>query len=118
MSFRKQQLSSLIRNEAAKAIQREVDFPEGVLTSITGVSVTADMSKAMIMVSVIPSEKKEKALKALNSKRGAIQTILFKKINIMSMPKISFEYDPGPEKAAAIEKITLENHETEGFNSE
>jgi len=109
MSFRRQQLNSLIRNEATTAILREVEFPIGTLVSVTGVSVSSDIENAVIMVSVIPSERKDDVLKILDKKRALIQTILFKKIKIMSLPRLSFEYDPGPEKAAAIEKISMES---------
>lgn len=108
MSFRRQQLNSLIRNEVAGAVQREVEFPEGALVSVTGALVSADMNKATVFVSVVPSSKKGGALKALKAKRGEIQTILFKKIKMMSLPQISFEYDPGPEKAANIERIVIQ----------
>ncbi len=107
MNFRKQQLNSLIRNEISKAIQKEVDFPVGSLASVTEVIVSDDLGFADVMVSVFPTEKKDGALKALNAKRAELQTILFKKIKIMSLPKIRFNYDPGPEKAANIERISL-----------
>jgi len=107
MNFRKQQLNSLIRNEISKAIQKEVDFPVGSLASVTEVRVSDDLGFADVMVSVFPTEKKDGALKALDAKRAELQTILFKKIKIMSLPKIRFNYDPGPEKAANIERISL-----------
>ncbi len=107
MSFRKQQLSSLIRNEAAKAIQKEVDLPVGAIVSVTAVNVADNSSYADILVSVYPSNKKDGALKALNAKRAAIQTILFKKMKIMFLPKLRFNYDPGSERAAGVEKILM-----------
>jgi ribosome-binding factor A len=107
MNFRKQQLNSLIRNELSKAIVREVDFPVGALASVSEVRVTDDLTYADVMVSVYPDSKKEGTMKSLNAKRAELQTILFKKIKIMSLPKIRFNYDPGPEKAGSIEKILL-----------
>jgi ribosome-binding factor A len=107
MSFRKQQLNSLIRNEISKAISKEVDFPAGSLASVTEVRVSDDLGYADVMVSAYPTGKKDGVIKALNDKRAELQTILFKKIKIMSLPKIRFSYDPGPEKAANIEKISL-----------
>ena len=107
MSFRKQQLNSLIRNEVTRAMQREVDFPMGALVSVTEVRVSNDLNYADVMISVFPSNKKGGALKSLNAKRAEIQTILFKKMNIATLPKLRFNYDPGVEKSANIEKITL-----------
>jgi len=111
MNFRKQQLSSLIRNEVAKAIQRDVEFSTGVIASVTGVYVSDDLGYADIMISIFPSNKKEGAMRALDAKRALIQTILFKKIKIMSLPRLRFNYDPGPENAAKIEKIAIGDKE-------
>lgn len=110
MNFRKQQLNSLIRNEIALAIQREVDFPIGSLASVVEVIVSEDLSFADVMISVYPSSKKDGVLKALNNKRRELQTILFKKINIMSLPQIRFNYYAGAEKAANIEKISIDEN--------
>ena len=107
MSFRKQQLNSLIRNEVARAMQKEVDFPVGALASVTEVRVSQDLDYADVMISVFPSNKKDGALKALNAKRAEIQTILFKKMNIATLPKLRFNHDPGSEKSANIERIAL-----------
>lgn len=77
------------------------------MASVTEVRVSDDLGYADVMISVFPSEKKDGALKAINYKRAELQTILFKKIKIMSLPRLRFNYDPGPEKAANIERISL-----------
>ena len=107
MSFRKQQLNSLIRNEVTGAIQKEVDIPVGLLLTVTRVETSTEMDKAAVFVSVIPSEKKDEAMTALNNMRNELQTILFKRIKIRVLPQIYFVYDGGPEKAANIERITM-----------
>ena len=111
MSFRRQQLNSLIRNEIVIAIQKEVEFPSGCLATVTRVEIDNDLDKAAVFVSVIPSDKKDGALRALKAKRAELQTILFKRIKIMSLPQIYFEYDAGPEKSANIERIVLDDEE-------
>lgn len=118
MSFRRQQLNSLIRNEIVSAIQKEVEFPVGCLATVTRVEVAHDLDKAAVFVSAIPSNRKDDVLAALKAKRGELQTILFKRIKIMSMPQIYFEYDAGPEKAASIERITMNDEEKGLFQGE
>lgn len=107
MSFRKQQLNSLIRNEVTAAIQKEVDIPVGLLLTVTKVELSGEMDKAAVFVSVLPSERKDEALNALKAMRGELQTILFKRLKMRVIPQIYFEYDGGPEKAANIERITM-----------
>jgi len=107
MSFRKQQLNSLIRNEIVPAIQRHVDFPVGSLVTVTRVEVSTEIERAAVFVSVLPSNMKEEVMKALTARRGELQSILFKRLKMRVVPQIYFEYDGGPEKAANIERITM-----------
>lgn len=107
MSFRKQQLNSLIRNELATFIQREIEFPIGSLVTLIEVQVAPDFETGIAMVSVLPSDKKDEALAILKSNRALAQTFLFKRLKMAKVPQIRFEYDGGSEKSAAIEKILL-----------
>lgn len=109
MNYRRQQLNSLIRNEVAAIVQREVEFPIGILATITHVDVAQDMEEAVIFVSVFPSTGKDAVLGILKKRRGEIQTALYKRAKTMMLPPIRFEYDPGSEKSSAIEKISLED---------
>ena len=109
MSFRKQQLNSLIRNEVTAAIQKEVDIAPGLLVTVTRVEVSAENDNAAVFVSVIPSERKDEAMKTLKEARTELQTILFRRLKMRVVPQIRFEYDGGPEKAANIERITMED---------
>lgn len=93
----------------AAIVQREVEFPIGVLATITHVDVAQDMEEAVIFVSVFPSTGKDTVLGILKKRRGEMQTALYKRVKMMMLPPIRFEYDPGSEKSSAIEKISLED---------
>ncbi len=108
MSYRKQQLNSLIRNELANILQREVEFPVGILATLTRVEVGNDLDEATVFISVFPSNGKDEVMNILKSRRGEIQTLLYKRVNRIMLPPIRFEYDPGSEKSGAIEKISVE----------
>lgn len=71
---------------------RELEFA-GALATIMSVEVSRDLNKAIIKLGVLPSEKADEVLSALNRDRNNLQHLLLKKINIKPMPKIIFEID-------------------------
>ena len=107
MKHRKERFSSLIREELAKIIAKEIFF-EGALITLTEVEVADDLKSADVYFSTIPSSKKENALKLLNNSRNFLQGILMKKIKQV-LPLIRFKIDKGIEKAAKLEKILLDD---------
>lgn len=106
MYQRHQRVESLIKEELNKIILRELEFG-GALVTITEVAVQKDLDYAIIMVSVIPNEKSEEALKMLEKNRRRLQHLLLKKINIKPLPEIRFEIDKGLERAAELEQALL-----------
>ena len=108
MNFRPQRVKKLIREELARIILREVEFP-GALVTVTDVDVDNKLENAKVKVSVIPGEFSLKVLELLRKEAGRLHHLLFKKINIKPMPLISFEIDYGVENAARVEKRLLEN---------
>lgn len=107
MNYRNLRVGNLIRDELAKIIMREMEFPDTLVT-ITEVVVDPKLGGAAVKVSVLPSEKAEAVLGALSKKRGKFQHLLNNKLNIKPMPRIQFEIDHGLEKAARVEKILLD----------
>lgn len=107
MNYRPQRVSNLIRDELGKIILRELEF-SGALVTLTEVKVDAHLENAKVMVSILPSGKIKSAMSQLVRRQGDLQFMLARKLNIKPMPRISFEPDPGPEKAAHIEKILLD----------
>ena len=87
---------------------KETEFP-GALVTITEVRISKDTDRAVVGVSVLPSEESEEALKILNQNIRHLQYLLMKKINVRPMPQIIFEIDYGLEKAAEIEKLLLQD---------
>lgn len=106
MNYRPLRVGKLIREELGMLIQREAEFP-GALVTITEVEVTKKLDLARVLVSVVPSEKTDEAMKELGKHRDRLQYLLLRKINIKPMPHIVFEVDYGPENAAKVEKALL-----------
>ncbi|MBI4085344.1 MAG: ribosome-binding factor A [Candidatus Liptonbacteria bacterium] len=107
MKFRDQRAGKLIREELSKIIGKEMEFGDA-LPTITDVDVDKKLETAKVMISVIPSEKAKEVFDSLSRSKNNLQRILFKKLNMKPMPKIQFEIDRGPEHAAGVEKILLE----------
>lgn len=94
----------MIHAELAKIILKETEFP-GVLVTVTSVEIDKKMDRALIGITVHPSQKSKSALENLGKRAGYFQHLLLKKINIKPMPRIIFKHDKGPENAAQIEKL-------------
>lgn len=106
--YRPERTGQLIRDELSAIIAREIEFPLGVLVTLTNVIVTDDMEHATVRVSVLPADREKHAMKVLLEFRAHLQHVLNKKMNIRPMPQISFELDHGLENAAIVEKKLLD----------
>ncbi|MBI2592944.1 MAG: 30S ribosome-binding factor RbfA [Candidatus Colwellbacteria bacterium] len=106
-TYRPLRVGGLIQEELAKIIVREIDFPEGMLVTLSNVEISPDMEKAKAGISVIPTESSAEALKILTKRTGYLQHLLNRKLNIRPMPRVHFEIDYGPANAAEVEKLLL-----------
>jgi len=113
-TFRTMRVEGVIAQELSAFIKRDVDLPLGTLVTINSVSVSSKkMELAKVMVSVLPDDKADEVMEILNRFRGQLQHALNHKMNIQPMPRIVFVYDKGPEHAARIEKIMIEEKKKE-----
>ncbi|MDO8467135.1 MAG: ribosome-binding factor A [bacterium] len=108
MNHRPERVSGLIMAELGKLILKEIEV-EGALATITEANVDGDLLRAVVKVSVYPTEKSKEVKKALDEKRGQLQHLLMKQMNIRPMPQIFFEIDYGQDYAARIEKKLMES---------
>lgn len=109
MRYRHEKLNSLIRDELSRLVARNLEFP-GSLPTITEVGISDDLAHAEIKVSVIPSSKEKETLKILGTSADQLRHLLLKKLKIRAIPRLVFKIDKGPEKAARVEKILLEDN--------
>lgn len=108
MNYRPLRVSKLIREELAILVEKEIEL-DGALATITEVEVDKKLEHAKVGVSVLPEEKGEASFKTLKNAQPHLQYLLMKKMNIKPMPRIEFYLDRGPEHAARIEKVFLED---------
>jgi ribosome-binding factor A len=104
-SRRIEKVNKLIKKEIAGIIDREINFEENILVTITRVDAHRNLSEAKIYLSVLPQENQDSALKNLNDNIYKLQQSLNKELNMRPVPKISFHLDKGQAQAEEVYKI-------------
>lgn len=105
MSDRIAKLNSLVQQEVATILSRDVDFPRSFFVTVSRVEVADDAESAKIWISVMPVTHEEAALKIIKGKIGDIQDILNKRLVMKFVPKLTFLVDSSTERAAQIMQI-------------
>jgi len=106
-------VNSLIKKELSRIILREIEFPKGVLATITRTETYANLEESNVFVSVLPESKSQEAFRILNKNIYFLQKILDKKLRMRPIPKIRFLKEEATVEAARIEEILqkLKNEE-------
>lgn len=103
-STRIDKVNSLLTKEISKIIAKDFTF-SGAIITLTHVDASANLIEAKVYVSVLPEDKMDAAIKALNSQVYDIQQKLNKMLNMRPIPKIKFVKDPVIAEAARIEEL-------------
>ena len=106
-------MGSVIQRELSMLINREIEFRDGALVTITDVQVGDDLENAKVKISALPAEKAEGALKILTKFQPRLQGMLLRIMNVRPMPRIFFELDKGLDNAAEVEKSLLKDNNKE-----
>jgi ribosome-binding factor A len=106
--FRPERIGSVIQEEIAQMIVRDVEVPGGLITVI-GVDVDKKIEHARVRVSILPPSFEAAALRKLNMRIGEFQHALNRKMGIRPMPLISFLIDRGNENAARVDTLLKEH---------
>ncbi len=105
MDFKRaDRVAGLIKEEISAIIQRDVQDPRVMLSTITEVKLSDDLKCARIYF-VCDSEKKQNATEGLNRSKGFIKKKLAERLTLRYMPDIKFFYDSSLDYSNKIEKI-------------
>ena len=100
---RLERISRLLKTEISGIILKEVSDPRIGFISITDVSVTADLKYAKVFISVYGDEEaKKNTFKGLKSAVGYIQKKLGPRLDMKTVPHITFERDDSIERGDRI----------------
>lgn len=105
MSDRILRVNALIKRELSQIFLTEVDFPRGVLVTITKVETSANLKEVKVYISVMPDSKSSRISGILNKIIYGIQQNLNKRLMMRPIPRIRFEIEQKTKEAAKIEEL-------------
>lgn len=103
MSGRTSKVNKLLNRELSKIIQK-LGFPRDVLVTLTRVRCSDDLSEAMVFISVMPEEQSGRVLETLNDKIYRTQQRLNERLDLKSVPKITYVEEEKVREAAEVEE--------------
>jgi ribosome-binding factor A len=116
--LRQLKVESLLKREIATLILMEVKNPKVKFVTVTGVSLSNDLRRAHVYVSVMGDEAtKKRALKGLKDTSGFIRSKVGDVINLRYNPEIIFEIDRSIDEHARVDSL-LQQIETEKSGGE
>lgn len=105
--LRIEKLNILLKDILAKIIDREIEFPENVMVTITHVTVASSAHYATVFISVLGGSSSE-VLEIFRKNVYNIQQQLNKKLRMRPVPKIKFALDEEEIRRETVEKSLAE----------
>ena len=105
MSKRSEQVAGLIQHKLNGIINREIEWPEGVMITITKVEISADLKYAKIWLVCTPEEKTGMAYGVLRDKNKKLRNFLSQELTLHVVPKITFRVDKAGQAVEEVEKL-------------
>ncbi|MEK7074832.1 MAG: 30S ribosome-binding factor RbfA [Patescibacteria group bacterium] len=100
---RGEKLNMLMRDELGKIIDRTLEFPEGVLVTLTHVHTSSDLRYASVFFSIFNGDSTH-VLEMLDKNVYHIQQQLNKALRMRPVPKIRFVIDQEEIRREAVEQ--------------
>ncbi len=102
---RSARVSDLIRQEVADIIMNRIKHKTLGFLTVTGAKVSDDLRNAIIYISVLNDDEKEKTVRKLNSMLSFIKGELGKRLKMKYIPKPVFKIDESIEYGRKIDRI-------------
>jgi ribosome-binding factor A len=99
------QVQELMKEELSKILFREVEMPEGAVTTLTRVDASPNLQQAKVYISVVPDEKGKEVLKNLKNNIYDIQQELNERLVMRPVPKIKWLLETATAEAQHIEEL-------------
>ncbi|MDP3769686.1 MAG: 30S ribosome-binding factor RbfA [bacterium] len=104
---RGEKLNMLLRDELGKIIDREIEFSENTLVTITRIVSSPDLRYATVFLSVLNGDEAE-ALEMLKKNVYHIQQQLNRALRMRPVPKIRFVIDEEELRRESVERSLAE----------
>jgi len=105
VSKRIPRVNQLIKKELSQIVLKEIEFPKGVLVTVTRVETSLDLNQAKVFISSLPESHTERVLSILNRQIYFIQQKLNKRLKMKFIPKIEFREEKKTREAGEVEGI-------------
>ncbi len=101
-----ERVDSQLKKELTEIVNNEISDPRiDVTVSIFGVETSKDLSYAKVYVRAYGTDNMKELLKALNNASAYIKNLLFKRMRIRSIPKMTFYEDKSMDEGFKIEAL-------------
>lgn len=108
-SHRPERVGEVIRQAVGAFLTSEVRDPRIGFVTVTGVTVSPDLSHAKVWVSVMGSEEERgRSLEGLASAAGYLRSQLSRQLPTRITPELTFALDRGLEHAERIDRVLRE----------
>ncbi len=105
MAKRIEKVNELLREEVGNIFLKDVEFPEGVLVTITRVEVSPNIFEAKVFISVFPDNKTDNVFNILNKIIYGIQQKVNSRLRMRPIPRIRFIREEKTKEAARVEEL-------------
>ena len=103
MIQRNEKVANLLKELGAQFLERENNNTS--LITVTSCTVSPDLKRATIFITVLPDEKETKALAFVKRKRGELREYIRKNIQIKIIPFIDIQIDRGEKNRQKIDEL-------------
>jgi len=110
-SIRIERLESTFQEVISMILMTELKDEDIRFVTVTGCSITSDLSFAKVYVTVLDQEKKREVLEKLNHASSFIRGKLSEQVEIRHTPELKFIYDESIAYGEKIESILDTIHE-------
>lgn len=93
-----------IQRDLAEMIQREIPTSRAGLITLSGVEVSPDYAYAKVYFTVLGAEP-ETAARVLNERAGYFHSLLFKRLSIHTVPRLTFVHDASVERGFELDRL-------------
>ena len=106
MIQRNEKVANLLKELGAQFLERENNNTS--LITVTSCTVSPDLKRATIFITVLPDEKETKALAFVKRKRGELREYVKKNMQIKIIPFIDIQIDRGEKNRQKIDELLRE----------
>ena len=103
-------VNQLIKKELSKILLQEIDFPRGILATMTRVETSVHLQQSKIYISVFPEKEGVKILEILNKSVYRLQQKLNRRLKMRPLPRIRFAEEKATAEAGRIEELIEKIH--------